>query len=340
MKRLTVLFVLMIILSSVFALKVALLLNGTLGDKSFMDSAASGLFKAEKELGVDGRIIEMYYDPTNWRPTLVDVSNQDYDVIIVGTFQLAAILKDVAPEHPDKKYILFDATMDYSKGAFENVYSVLYKQNEGSFLAGALAALLTQSNVKGINDKKIIGFIGGMDIPAIRDFLVGYEAGAKYIDPEVEIKIAFLGTFKDPARGKEAALTMFRYGVDVCFAVAGRAGLGVLEAAKERGAYAIGVDVDQAKALEEKDPQLASHIVTSMVKNVGLSLYRALERHLKGENIYGRVERLGIAEGGVGLAKNKYYNSIVPEDIKKKIEELEKALLAGKIKVPSFFEKR
>ena len=125
---------------------------------------------------------------------------------------------------------------------------------------------------------------------------------------------------------------------DVCFAVAGRAGLGVLEAAKERGAYAIGVDVDQAKALEEKDPQLASHIVTSMVKNVGLSLYRALERHLKGENIYGRVERLGIAEGGVGLAKNEYYNSIVPEDIKKKVEELEKALLAGKIKVPSFLK--
>lgn len=337
MRKLLVILLVALAIFTFAKLKVALLINGTLGDKSFFDSAARGIKMAEEKLGIDGVIIEMGYDQTNWRPTLEDVADQDYDVIIVGTWQMKEILEEVAPMYPDKKFIIFDTAVDYSLGGLDNVYSILYKQNEGSFLVGALAALITTSKMPKTNPQPIIGFLGGMDIPVINDFLVGYIAGAKYINPGIKIIISYAGAFNDPAKGKELVLAQYRQGADISFNVAGETGIGLLEAAKEMDRWAIGVDSDQALIVEDKDPEMANHIVTSMMKNVDLSIFRALKLTLEGKCPYGKAEALGIAEKGVGIADNKYYRKLVPKEFRDIIKRLEKLIVEGKIKVPTAF---
>ncbi len=337
MRRFLVIILAILVVMSFAQLKVALLINGTLGDKSFFDSAARGIEMAKKKLGIDGTIIEMGYDQSAWRPTLEDIADQDYDVIIVGTWQMKEILEEVAPMYPDKKFIIFDTTVDYSSGELDNVYSILYKQNEGSFLVGALAAMITTSDMPKTNPEPIIGFLGGMDIPVINDFLVGYIQGAKYINPNIKVIISYAGSFSDPAKGKELVLAQYRQGADISFNVAGETGIGLLEAAKEMDKWAIGVDSDQALIVEEKDPEMAWHIVTSMMKNVDLSIFRALKLTLEGKCPYGKAEALGIAEKGVGIADNRYYRTLVPEKFRKKIEEIQKLILEGKIKVDTAF---
>lgn len=329
--------VLMIALSFAKPLKVALLLNGNLGDKSFFDSAARGLQMAIKEFGIQGKIIEANYNPANWRPYLEDISDEDYDIIIVGTWQMQEILEEIAPMYPDKKYFIFDTSVDYKKPGLKNVYSILYKQNEGSFLVGALAAMITTSGMPKTNPEPIIGFLGGMDIPVINDFLVGYIEGAKYINPNIKVLISYVGSFNDPAKGKELSLAMYRQGADIIFNVAGNTGVGLLEAAKEADRWAIGVDSDQALIYEDIDIEIAKRIVTSMMKNVDNSIFRGLKLHLEGKLKYGQAEALGIAEGGVGVADNKYYRELVPEQFRNKIKELEQKILNGEIKVSTVF---
>ena len=337
MKKLLVVFLAVLVVAVFANLKVALLINGTLGDKSFFDSAARGFRMAEEKLGITGKIIEMGYDQSAWRPTLEDIADQDYDVIIVGTWQMKELLEDVAPMYPEKKFIIFDTSVDYSLGGLDNVYSILYKQNEGSFLAGALAAMITTSGMPKTNPEPIIGFLGGMDIPVINDFLVGYIEGAKYINPNIKVIISYAGAFNDPAKGKELVLAQYRQGADISFNVAGETGIGLLEAAKEMDKWAIGVDSDQALAVEDQDPVKAQHIVTSMMKNVDLSIFRALKLTIEGKCPYGRAEALGIAEKGVGIADNKYYKQIVPKEFRDKIKEIEKLILEGKIKVDTAY---
>lgn len=329
--------VLMIALSFAKPLKVALLLNGALGDKSFFDSAGRGVQMAIKELGIQGKIIEAGYNPANWRPYLEDISDEDYDIIIVGTWQMQEILEEIAPMYPDKKYFIFDTSVDYKKPGLKNVYSILYKQNEGSFLVGALAAMITTSGMPKTNPEPIIGFLGGMDIPVINDFLVGYIEGAKYINPNIKVLISYVGSFNDPAKGKELSLAMYRQGADIIFNVAGNTGVGLLEAAKEADRWAIGVDSDQALIYEDIDIEIAKRIVTSMMKNVDNSIFRGLKLHLEGKLKYGQAEALGIAEGGVGVADNKYYRELVPEQFRNKIKELEQKILNGEIKVSTVF---
>ncbi|MEN3008657.1 BMP family ABC transporter substrate-binding protein [Pseudothermotoga sp.] len=329
--------VLMVLLSFAKPLKVALLLNGALGDKSFFDSAGRGIQMAIKELGVQGKIIEAGYNPANWRPYLEDISDEDYDIIIVGTWQMQEILEEIAPMHPEKKYFIFDTSVNYKKPGLKNVYSILYKQNEGSFLVGALAALITTSGMPKTNPEPIIGFLGGMDIPVINDFLVGYIEGAKYVNPNIKVLISYVGSFNDPAKGKELSLAMYRQGADIIFNVAGNTGIGLLEAAKEADRWAIGVDSDQALIYEDIDKEIAKRIVTSMMKNVDISIFRGLKLHLEGKLKYGQAEALGIAEGGVGVADNKYYRELVPEQFRNRIKELEQKILKGEIKVSTVF---
>ncbi len=318
-------------------LKVVLLINGTLGDKSFFDSANNGMKMAEEELGIEGKVIEMGYDPSKWEPTLADISDQDWDIIIVGTWQMTEYLEKIAPQHPDKKYIIFDTAVDYSKGNLDNVYSILYKQNEGSFLAGALAAMVTNSDMPLANEEKIIGFLGGMDIPVINDFLVGYIQGAKYVDPDIKVAISYVGDFANPAKGKEMALAQYELGADIGFNVAGETGLGQLDAAKEKNRYAIGVDSDQAMLFKDSDPEKANLILTSMLKRVDNSLLRALRLYKEGSLEWGKAENLGLKEEAVGLAHNEFFEELVPEEFKQRLEELEAKIISGEITVDTAF---
>jgi basic membrane protein A len=321
------------------ALKVVLYVNGTLGDKSFFDSANSGLVRAAKELGVVTKTIEGGYDPARWEPDIAQLTEADWDLIIAGTWQLQEILEKLAPQNPGKKFITYDTTVDYGTPGLGNVYSILYKQNEGSFLVGALAAMVTTSKLPQANPQKVVGFLGGMDIPVINDFKVGYEQGARYVDPEVKVLVSYAGSFSDSAKGKELILAQYDQGADIAYNVAGETGLGLLDAAKEKKRYAIGVDSDQWLLFKDSDPDKASYIVVSMLKNVGFSLYRAIKGTQDGSIKYGAAEALGIKEGGIGISDNDNFQKVIPSDIRKKIKELEKKVLEGEIQVDTAFGK-
>lgn len=353
MKRLTAVLVLVLVAAMVLAgcssksqgntsstgkkLKVVLLVNGTLGDKSFFDSANAGMERIKNELGCETKVIEMGTDPSKWEPTLVDVSGQDWDLIICGTYQMQENLEKVAPKFPNKKYIVFDTSVQYDKYKLDNVYSILYSQNEGSYLAGALAAMVTTSKMPKANDKKIIGFLGGMDIPVINDFLVGYIQGAKSIVPDIKVAVSYVGNFADPAKGKEMCLAQYQLGADVGFNVAGGSGLGQLDAAKEMGRYAIGVDSDQAMLFKTSDPAKAELILTSMLKRVDNSLVRAVKLYKEGKLTFGKAETLGLKDDAVGLAENEFFTKNVPQEMRQKLQELKQKIVSGEIKVQSAF---
>ena len=320
-------------------LKVVLFINGVLGDKSFFDSAQRGVDRAKKELGIEAKTIEAGTDPTQWESALTDAAeNEDYDVFITGSFQVIEYLQKVAPLHKDKKFFTFDAPADYAKCDCGNVYSISYKQNEGSYLAGVYAAAMTKQKMDGMNPDAVIGSIGGQEIPVIVDFMVGYEQGAKSVDPNIKIIRQFAGGWNEPAKGKELAKAQYSQGADIVFQIAGGTGQGVFEAAAEDGKWAIGVDSDQATIVESADPKQAARILTSMMKNVDNSLFRGIKLHLEGKAPYGKAEALGLAEGGVGLAHNKYYDQNTPDEVKKLVDEAEQKIIKGEIKVDTAFK--
>ncbi|MDC7231143.1 MAG: BMP family ABC transporter substrate-binding protein [Sphaerochaetaceae bacterium] len=318
-------------------LKVVLYMNGNLGDKSFFDSANAGVMRAKENLGISVRAIEGGYDPSNWAPDIEQLCQGDWDIIIAGTWQLQEIIQDLAPQYPEKKFFVYDTSVDYSLGNLDNVYSILYKQNEGSYLTGVLAGLITTSDLPYANPQKKIGFIGGMDIPVINDFMVGFRQGAKSVDPAIETLVAYVGDFNDPAKAKELSLAMFDQGVDIAFNGAAQAGLGLLDAGAIKERYTIGVDSDQYLLYKESNPDRAKFIVTSMLKNVGETLYRAIEMHIAGTLPYGEVENLGIEEKGVGLADNENFRAIAPQEFIDKIKDAEKKIQSGEIKVETAF---
>ncbi|MCD6356137.1 MAG: BMP family ABC transporter substrate-binding protein [Anaerolineaceae bacterium] len=313
-------------------LTVMQLINGTLGDKSFTDSAFRGLDQASKDFGFKHIVNEAGPDPAKWEPAFLDaLADPEIDIIVVGSADLMDVLVENAPKYPEKHFIMFDNPVDFEGVCSEcdNVYAVQYKQNEGSYLAGLYAGLMSETGM--------IGAVGGKDIPVIQDFMVGYIQGAGDAGiPKENVLIQFAESWNDPAKGKELALTMYQQGADYVFQVAGGTGVGVFQAAKEAGKWAIGVDSDQALIIEETDPELAAVIATSMLKNVDKSLYRALKLFKEGTLPFGTNENLGIPDG-VGLAYNKYYEKYTPQEVKDKIAEAEAAVIAGDIVVDTAF---
>ena len=318
--------------------KIACLLNGNLGDKSFFDSANEGMKLIHDELGCETNVIEMGFDNTVWETTLYEVSDQDWDIIIVGTYQMQEVLEKVALEYPDKKYIIFDSSVSYDKADYSNVYSISFKQNEASYLAGALAAMIAADDSLPLsNGKKMISVVAAMDIPVLNDFILGYIQGATDTEPDTKVAISYIGDFNDTAKAKDLAKAQFNLGSSVAFNVAAQAGLGMIEAAGESQKYAIGVDADQAMALAYSQPEQSKVIVTSVMKNIDQVLLLSVKRHIAGELPYGTVEALGMEENAVGLAINDIYDGIATDDMKAKVEELQGKIQSGEIKVNSAF---
>lgn len=299
--------------------------NGNLGDSGFFDSAKAGLDRVEAELGMTVKTVQGGTNQSDWPVGLESmVSSAKYDAIVVGTSQMKDITIDLAKRYPKQKFIYFDETIV----DIPNIYSVKYNQREGSFLAGAFAALVTTSTeLKAANPEKVVGFVGGMDIPIINDFKAGYEQGAQFVDPEVKVIASFVGDFINAPKGKELALAQYKsQNADIVFNVAGPAGIGVLEAGKDVGKYSIGVNSNQ------NNIQPGS-VLTSMLKNVDNSIYRAAALLRKGELKFGINEALGFNEGGVGLATDDLYKKHVPQSIQDKVEDIRKKLVTGEIKV-------
>jgi basic membrane protein A len=250
-------------------------INGTLGDKGFFDSAQAGFQKAGKELGITVKTVEGGNNQADWAAGLESlIAAKKYDVVLAGTSQMIDIVKDLAKRYPDQKFIFFD---DIIKDV-PNVYSMLYSQSEGSFLVGAFAALVTTSTeLKGANPDKVIGFVGGMDVPIINDFKAGYEQGAQYIDKDVKVVSSYIGDFANAPKAKELTLAQYKtQKADIVYQVAGGAGLGILEAGNEVGKYSIGVDANQ-------NPLYPGSVLTSMLKNIDASVFRAFELMNKGK---------------------------------------------------------
>ncbi len=318
-------------------LKVSLLVTGSFGDKAFNDSAQEGMEKIKADLSdkCEVEMIEMGNDKTKFEGSLLDASDSDADVIIVGTWDMKENLERVAPQYPDKKYIIFDTDVDYSLG-LENVYSMSYKQNEAAFLAGVLAAGVTTSDMEFANPEATIGFVGAKDTAAvINDSVVGYIEGAKFMNPDIKVLVSYVGSYTDSATAKELALTQYSGGADCVFVAAGPASVGVIEAGAESQKYVIGVDSDQALAYEGKDE--ANYIISSAIKGVGTSIYNSIEKELEGTLPYGTYEQLGLAEDAVGLADNDIYKSVVPEDIRNSVEDAKQKILDGEVTVSTAY---
>jgi len=310
--------------------KVVLLVPGNLGDKSFFDAANRGMDLLKEQLGAETKVIEMGTDKTKWEPTVNDIASQDWDFILSGGADITEVFNAAAEAYPDKKFIDYDTE---NPEVPDNVYAMSYATNEVSFLAGAVAALTTKSSMPQANPDNVIGFLGGMDIPGINTFLVGYIEGAKYVDPDVKVAVSYAGSFSDPAKGKELSLVEYNSGVDVIFNVAGGTGLGVFDAAKEKKQYAIGVDSDQAMLMKDSDSEKANLIVTSAIKKIDTAILGAVKKGQEGTLPYGTLERMGFEQDGVGLADNEIYKSVFPADLQAKIEDIKKKLAAKEITV-------
>jgi basic membrane protein A and related proteins len=311
-------------------LKVALVLHGALGDKSFFDSAASGMRRAEAELPVTVKIIELGSDRSKWEPGLTDAADSEYDVVIAGSFDMTPYIFKLAPQYPDTKFIDFDDAPDYSSCECSNVLSILYRTSTAGFLAGFAAAKVSKTGV--------LGTIAGMEFPAVTDFKVGFDQGARYARPDIKILNAVAGTFSDPAKGKEIALAQIGQNADVIFPIASATGIGALQAVKEAGGgkLAVGVDSDQATIFSAGgDDAQAKVILTSVEKKVGESLYLAIKATVDGTQQYGEPVLLGLKEGAVGISKNSYYEALVSPALREQIDELENKISTGEIQVQS-----
>lgn len=306
-------------------LKVALVVHGNLGDKSFFDSAAAGLAKAEAELPVDVTIIEAGLDRGRWEPALADATDQGYDVVIGGTWEMNGFMQALAPEYPETKFIIFDDAPDFTGGAFPNILAINYRVSTAGYLAGYAAAKISKTGK--------LGEILGVEGTTVVEFALGFEQGAKAANPDVQVTRAVAGSFTDPAKGKELALAQFAQGVDIVFPIAGGTGIGALQAARDEGKLAVGVDSDQAEIFAPTDPAQADVIFTSVEKKVGESLYTALVQTLDGTAPYGTNLILGLADGAVGIAKNSYYEKLVPAEVRAEVDEQEAKIISGEIVV-------
>jgi len=301
-------------------IKVGLVFDvGGRGDKSFNDAAYAGLMKAQKELGITGE----YREPgegAHREAHLRNFAKGDTDLIIGVGFLFTDEITEMARDFENKHFACVDYSV--SDDMPENLSALTFREEEGSFLVGALAALTSKTGK--------IGFVGGVESPLIKQFEAGYIQGAKHVKPEIEVRPVYAGVsdtaFKDPQKGKELANSLYDAGVDIIYHASGSTGLGVFKAAEERKKMAIGVDRDQA---DEAAPGV---ILTSMVKNTDQAVFEIIKEATTGK-LKGGVHALGLKEGGVGYVYDDKNKALISEETRKKVEDLKQQIIDGKIKV-------
>ena len=316
---------------------VVSLVNGTLGDKSFFDSAESGLKELEDAGRITYKTIEMGgtdQDQPKWLETLNEVSSSgEYDLIIVGTYQMPDYLKEAATAFPDQKYLIYDDNTYV--GENDNVANITYKQNDMGYLVGIFAgSMTTQTDVDKINPESVVGFIGGIDSPVINDFLYGFLLGAQAANPDIKVDTRYVNSYVDTATAKEMGLSMINDNMaDILWGVAGLSGNGAAEAALESGkAWFIGVDSDQELTLPEAQ---AAVTLTSGLKNVGQSIVWFFDEWDAGRTYFGEEVRLGISEGGVGVVTDKNFAALAPQAVQDAVLEAQDQIVSGEIEVPT-----
>lgn len=309
-------------------LKVAYVTPGATGDNGFCDSVARGLARIEKDYGAKTAIIENNNDASKYAESLEACFQWQPDIVFSEPYGFEELYTQYAENHPETTVVCLDFTLENPS---KTLSSYVFISEEGSFLAGVCAALVTESNLDLANQEKIVGFVGGNDIPVIRGFYKGFEQGVHYIDPEIKIISTYVGDFFDPVKGKTAAKQLYAQGADIIYQAAGTSGQGVLEAASEENRYAIGVDSNQNNLYP-------GHVVSSMVKDLDGAVYDLFTMIQNGTYEKNHVYEKGAGPSGVYLAIDDYSKAIMPQDMIDKIEEVQNKILSGEIKVERYTE--
>lgn len=290
-------------------LTVALVVAGTFGDRSFYDSSKEGCDRLVEDHGVTLKTIEC--NNTDHKQKIYDAADAAQVVVLVG-WEFYDV-ETIATEYPEVKFIWID---NATSAPVANILNITYAQNEGSFLAGYIAAKMSKTGV--------VGAVGGQDTDTINDFIVGYRQGAQYANPDASVEVQYANTYDDPAVGKECALALHEKGADVIFQIASKTGDGVFEAAREKGFYAIGVDSDQKYIADDV-------IICSMTKGVGDSIYKAVSDYIGGDDSkWGTTWVADLATGYVGIGYGEEGSTQqIPDELKAEVEELVKKIASG-----------
>ncbi len=291
-------------------------------DRSFNAAANVGVVRAKKDFPIILRDVEPG-DPTSIEPALRAFAQYGYNLITGVGFAQGPILKDVAKDYPQLHFVIIDDQVD-----LPNVASLLFKEHEGSFLVGMIAAYTTRTGT--------IGFVGGRDIPLIRKFETGYEEGARYANPNIKVLQNYVGdsdtAWNNPGKGRELANAQYEQGADVIFQAAGNSGLGVFDAAESYNKFAIGVDANQNWVKPGR-------ILTSMLKRIDNAVYSVVKDEVEGK-FKGGVHVYGLENDGIGYAVDEYNKHLIPQDVIDKVEQARRDIIAGKIKVTDVMAER
>ncbi len=288
-------------------------------DKSFNEAAYNGAERFKDETGIEYLEFEITNESQRDQ-ALRRMARRGAKVVVAVGFAFATTLEEIAAEFPDTQFVIIDSVVDQP-----NVQSVVFKEHEGSFLVGMAAALASETGK--------VGFVGGMDIPLIRNFAHGYEQGVKHVNPDAEVYVNMTGTtpaaWNDPAKGAELAQSQFDRGADVVYAAAGGTGLGVLQAAADSGKLSIGVDSNQ-------NYLHPGSVLTSMLKRVDVAVYNAFKSGMDGSLAAGE-QSLGLAEEGVGYALDEHNRDLISADMEAELEAAKAEIIGGGIEVTDYY---
>jgi basic membrane protein A len=288
-------------------------------DKSFNEAAYNGAERFKQAAGIEYREFEVTNESQRDQ-ALRRMARRGANVVIAVGFSFATPLEQIAKEFPDTKFVIIDGVVEQP-----NVQSVVFKEHEGSFLVGMAAAMASKTGK--------VGFVGGMDIPLIRNFAHGYQQGVKYINPDAEVFVNMTGTtpaaWNDPAKGAELAQSQFDRGADVVYAAAGGTGLGVLQAAADSGKLSIGVDSNQ-------NYLHPGSVLTSMLKRVDVAVYNAF-KDAKAGTLKTGMQNLGLAEEGVGYAIDDNNRALITPEMEAKLEDAKAKIISGELEVTDYY---
>ncbi|MBQ1307831.1 MAG: BMP family ABC transporter substrate-binding protein [Erysipelotrichaceae bacterium] len=318
-------------------IRLVYIINGTLGDKSFFDSGKEGLDWIDRDFGdkVYTEYRELTYDNSTWEQKTADIVAEGWDIVVAGTYDMKDYIGALALEYPDTKFWFFDEEWNFDDPDgwqyynTPNLYAMLFAQNEGSFVAGAMAAMMSLEGK--------VAFMGGMDNTVLDDFYVGFANGAKYINPNASINCSWMNSFNDVTAGKDTATGLYEAGYDVVFACGGQAGLGGFDAVIEQpeGKWIVGVDGDQGSYFASlgttEGTNKAARTITSMQKNVNNGFYQAMERHLNGNLPYGSNEKLGLKGEYVSVSVNEITKALFTPEQLAQVEKITADIISGAI---------
>ncbi|HEY6053090.1 MAG TPA: BMP family ABC transporter substrate-binding protein [Gaiellaceae bacterium] len=306
------------------ALRIGLVTDiGGLNDRGFNQLSYQGLQRAEKQLGVKGRVL-LSKSNSDYVPNLSSLAKQHYDLVIAVGFLMTNAVDTVAQKFPQTRFAIIDVDQQFLPHKPKNVEGLLFREQQGGYLIGYLAGLVVKQRVAApggsAGGAPVVGVVGGQSIPPVNRFAAGYEAGAKAADPGITVKLDYSQDFVDQGKCKEIALNQIAAGAKVVFADAGACGLGALDAAREKHAWGLGGDADQA--------YLGRHILSSELKKTDVAVYKTIQAVESGSFKGGTDAFFDVKNGGVDIGT---ISPTVPQSIVAKVRAVKQKLASGQI---------